>query len=153
MSNKINNSRISLKQKLVNTLMNSGNKRTGEKILVKSLKLLQKSTVKKHINLIQLAVINATPTFKVNQQLSKKGKRKSKKDIPTFITNDSLRIMLSLKFIKTASTKSQSSACFYENLTQEILASSTLKSQSVEKKNELQKRTLINKRYLSKFRW
>ena len=153
MSNKRNNSRISLQQKLVNTLMNSGNKRTGEKILMKSLKLLQKSTVKKHINLIQLAVINATPTFKVNQQLLKKGKRKSKKDIPTFITNDSLRTMLSLKFIKNASIKSQSSACFYENLTQEILASSTLKSQSVEKKNELQKRTLINKRYLSKFRW
>jgi ribosomal protein S7 len=153
MSNKRNNSGISLKQKLVNTLMNSGNKRTGEKILVKSLKLLQKSTVKKHINLIQLAVINATPTFKVNQQLLKKGKRKSKKDIPTFITNDSLRTMLSLKFIKTASTKSQSSTCFYENLTKEILATSTLKSQSVEKKNELQKRTLINKRYLSKFRW
>jgi hypothetical protein len=32
MSNKRNNSRISLKQKLVNTLMNSGNKRTGEKL-------------------------------------------------------------------------------------------------------------------------
>jgi ribosomal protein S7 len=153
MSNKRDNHSISLQKKLVNTLMNSGNKRTGEKILMKSLKLLQKLTAKKHINLIQLAVINATPTFKVNQQLLKKGKRKSKKDIPTFITNDSLRTMLSLKFIKAASSKSQSSAYFYENLTQEILASSTLKSQSVEKKNELQKRTLINKRYLSKFRW
>jgi len=152
MSNRKNN-RISLKQKLVNILMVSGNKKTGEKILIKSLKLLQRSVIKNHINLIQLAVINTTPTFKINQQLLKKGKRKSKKDIPTFITNDLLRIMLSLKFIKGASTKSQISTSFYKNLTQEIVASSALKSQSIEQKNELQKQTLINKRYLSKFRW
>ena len=147
------NDKKKLKQKLINILMSSGNKRTGERIIKKSLKLLQKSTTKNHIDLIQLSVINATPTFKVNQQLLKKGKRKSKKEIPTFITNDSLRIMLALKFIKAASTKKQSSSCFYKNFIQEILGTLSMKSQSIEKKNELQKQTLINKRYLSKFRW
>ena len=147
------NLRLSLKQKLVNTLMNKGNKKTGEKILVKSLKLLQKSTTKKYISLIQLAIVNATPVFKVNQQLLKKGKRKSKKDIPTFITSDSLRTMLSLKFIKNASMKKQTSTSFYKKLTQEILAACDSKSKSVEQKNELQKQTFVNKRYLAKFRW
>jgi ribosomal protein S7 len=143
-----------LKKKFVNILMNRGNKRTSENILTKSLKLLQKSTTKNHISLIQMSVINATPIFKVNEQSLKKGKRKSKKETPIFIASDSLRIMLALKFIRRASTKKQTSVNFYKTLTNELLDASSLdNSQSVEQKNELQKKTLLNKRYLSKFRW
>jgi ribosomal protein S7 len=143
----------SLKHTLTTTLMKSGNKKTGEKILLKSLKFLQKSTFKKHTDLIQLAIINSTPTFKVNQQILKKGKRKSTKDIPTFIKNNSLRIVLALKFIKESSNKSQSFSYFYQNLAKEILLSSELKGQSIEKKGELHQQILLNKKYLFKFRW
>ena len=101
-----------------------------------------------------MSIINTTPIFKVNEQSLKKGKRKSKKETPIFIVSDSLRIMLALKFIRRAVAKKQTSVNFYKTLTNELLDASSLNSsQSVEQKNELQKKTLLNKRYLSKFRW
>lgn len=147
------NKAFNLKSKIINTLMVSGKKKTGEKILLKFAKLLQKSSNKNFKNLVQLAIINSTPTFKLNEQVVKKGKRKSVRSTPSFITSDSLRIMASLKFIVNAVSKNKTSAHFYENLVNEVLASSAVKSQAVDKKNELQKQILINKRYLSKFRW
>ena len=147
------NKTFDLKTKIVNTLMISGKKKTGEKVLLKFAKLLQKSTNKNFKSLVQLAIVNSTPTFKLNEQILKKGKRKTIKSTPSFITSDSLRIMTSLKFIRNAVAKNKSSVYFYESLVNEIMASSALKSQAVDKKNELQKQILINKRYLSKFRW
>lgn len=147
------NKTFDLKSKIINTLMISGKKKTGEKILLKFAKLLQKSSNKNFKNLVQLAIINSTPTFKLNEQVVKKGKRKSVRSTPSFITSDSLRIMASLKFIVNAVSKNKTSTHFYENLVNEVLASSAVKSQAVDKKNELQKQILINKRYLSKFRW
>jgi ribosomal protein S7 len=148
-----NNKILGLKTKIISTLMVRGKKKTGEKILLKFAKLQQKSTSKSLKSIVHLAIINSTPTFKLNEQISKKGKRKAIKSIPSFIKNDSLRVMTSLKFIKNAVTKNKSSASFYQSLAAEIMASSTLKSQAIEQKNELQKQILVNKRYLSKFRW
>jgi ribosomal protein S7 len=142
-----------LKNKVLNTLMLSGKKTTCEKVVLKSVKRLQKSTMKKSRNLIQLAVINSTPTFKLNEQAVKKGKRKATKDVPSFILSDSLRIMMSLKFLKEVASKNRGSVDFYQSLAKEVLSSSFYKSQSVYKKNELQKQVLVNKRYLSQFRW
>lgn len=143
-----------LKNKLINTLMKNGNKKTSEKILLKSLKILQKSSIKRHINLIQLSVINSTPIFKVNTQTIKKGKRKSKKEIPTFVKTSLLRLTLALKCLKTASSvKNFNFSYFAKNLVQEILKTSESKSYSIDKKNELQKQILNNKKYFFKFRW
>ncbi len=100
-----------------------------------------------------MAIVNSTTTIKLNEQILKKGKRKAIKSTPSFIRSDSLRIMTSLKFIRNAVAKNKNSVYFYESLVNEIMASSALKSQAVDKKNELQKQILINKRYLSKFRW
>jgi len=147
------NNTLHLKNKMVNTLMKSGKKKTGEKILLKFLKSLQKSTDKNCKVLLQSAIINSTSAFKLTEQSIKKGKRKAKKNIPSFIINDSLRIVTALKLIKKVSAKNKSINYFYQSLANEILASSASKSQSVDQKNELQKQILINKRYLSKFRW
>jgi ribosomal protein S7 len=147
------NKTIDLKTKIVNSLMVSGEKKTGEKILLKFVKLLQKSMNKNFKSLIQLSIISSTPTFKLNEQVIKKGKRKATKITPSFIPNDSLRVTASLKFIKNVASKNKGSINFYESLVKEILASAHLKSQSVDKKNELQNQILMNKRYLSKFRW
>jgi len=144
---------VILKNKIVNVLMKNGKKHTGEKILLKSLKLLQKSSQKNFQSLFQLAVINTASTFKLNEQVMKKGKRKSTKIIPFFIINDSLRIMAALKYIKTTVSKTKSSNNFYQGLGKEILASSFSKSNSIEQKTKLQTQILLNKRYLSKFRW
>jgi len=144
---------IILKDKIVNVLMKNGSKHTSEKILLKSSKLLQKSSKKNFQSLIQLAIINATSTFKLNEQIVKKSKRKSKKITPSFILKNSLRTMTALKFIKTAVCEKGNSIGFHKNLTKEILTSSSLKGQSVEQKTKLQVQVLLNKRYLSKFKW
>jgi len=144
---------FTLKTKMINTLMLSGKKTTGEKILLKFSKKLQKSTNKHFKKIVQLAIINSTSTFKLNEQIVKKGKRKAVRHIPSFITTDSLRTMISLKSIKHSATKNKSSSQFYESLVNEILMASSLKGQSVERKVQLQKQILANKRYLANFRW
>ena len=142
-----------LKTKIINTLMLNGKKNTGEKILLKFVKKLQKSNGKDFKKLVQLAIINSTSTFKLNEQVVKKGKRKAVRYTPSFITTNSLRIMTSLKLIKYFATKNKSSNQFYVSLVNEIFRASNLKGQSVEKKTELQKQILANKRYLANFRW
>jgi ribosomal protein S7 len=148
-----NNKVITLKSRIVNVCMKKGKKRTGEKILLKFSKLLQKCTKKSFHNLLQLALINSAPAFKLNEQALKKGKRKSKQIIPSFILKDSLRIMTALKFITNIASKDERSTNFYKSLVKEMIASSSLKSHSIEQKNKLQIQVLLNKRYLSKFRW
>jgi len=141
------------KNKMVNVFMKNGKKHTGEKILLKSSKLIQKSSRKNFKNLVQLAIINTTSAFKLNEQIMKKGKRKSKKITPSFIIQDSLRVMTALKFIRNTVQKKKNSMNSYKNLSNEIIASSSLKSQSIEQKTKLQTQILLNKRYLSKFKW
>jgi len=144
---------FNLKTKIVNMIMVSGKKKTGEKILLKFAKKLQKSNNKPFKKIIQLAIINSTSSFKLNEQVVKKGKRKAVRSTPSFITTDSLRVMASLKTIKHTVVKNKNSARFYEALANEVLLAASLKGQSVDKKTELQKQVLANKRYLSKFRW
>jgi len=144
---------IIFKNKIVNAFMKNGKKHTSEKILLKSSKLAQKSSRKNFKNLAQLAIVNTTSAFKLNEQVMKKGKRKSKKVTPSFIIKDSLRVMTALKFIKSTVQKKKNSVDSYKNLSNEILASSVLKGQSIEQKTKLQTQILLNKRYLSKFKW
>ena len=148
-----NNETVILKNKIINIFMKDGKKRTGEKILLKSAKILQKSSSKSFQNLVQLVIINTTPVFKLNEQAVKKGKRKAQKVIPSFIVKNSLRIMTALKFLKNSASKDKTDIGFHKSLVREILATSSLKGQSIEKKNKLQTQVLLNKRYLSKFRW
>lgn len=147
------NKTLNLKNKIINTLMKSGKKKSGEKILLQTLKSLQKASNKNSKILLQSAIINSTSAFKLNEQSLKKGKRKAKKHMPAFIINDSLRITTALKLIAKFSAKNKSSNCFYQSFTAEILSSTNLKGSSIAQKNELQKQILLNKRYLSKFRW
>ena len=142
-----------LKNKIVNTLMKSGRKTTGEKILLKSLKSLQKSNDKNFKILLHSAIVNSSSAFKVNEQAIKKGKRKATKTILSFITSDSSRVITALKLLTKISSKSKDSNFLYKKLVAEILSCSALKSQSIDQKNEVQRQALVNKRYLSKFRW
>lgn len=147
------NSIVTLKCQIVNSFMRNGKKRTGEKILLKLSKTLQKSTSKNFQSLVHSAVINLASAFKLNEQTMKKGKRKSKKVIPSFITKDSLRIMTALKSIRQAAQKDRSSSSFYESLRREILDTSSNNGKSLEQKIKLQNQVLLNRRYLAKFKW
>ena len=149
---KKNNSMV-VKNQIVNSFMKNGKKHTGEKILLKLSKSLQKSTQKNFQTIIQIAIINLTPAFKLNEQTMKKGKRKSKKMILSFIVKDSLRVMNALKFIKDVAQKDKSSGSFSKRFSKEVLGASALKNASIEQKTKLQNQILLNKRYLAKFRW
>lgn len=133
--------------------MISGKKNTGEKILLNFAKKLQKSNNKEFKKLIQLAIINSTLTFKLNEQIVKKGKRKVITNNPFFIMTDLHRVMISLKLIKYIGVKNKNFNSFYMTLASEVLLASNQKGHSVDKKLELQKQVLLNKRYLSKFYW
>lgn len=133
--------------------MKNGKKRTGEKILIKSLKHLQKLSNKDFQDLLRLAIINSASTFKINEQVVKKGKRKVTKRTPSFIINDFLRVATSLKSLKRSVVKSRGSNFFYDELSKELISSSQMKGKSIDTKNDLQQQILLNKRYLSKFRW
>jgi ribosomal protein S7 len=147
------NNTIVLKNQIVNSFMKNGKKRTGEKILLKLSKSIQKSTQKNVQSLVQLVISNLAPAFKLNEQTMKKGKRKSKKIIPSFIIKDSLRVMTALKSIRNTTKKDKSSNHFYKKLLKEILDASLLKGALIEQKTKLQNQVLLNKRYLAKFRW
>lgn len=142
-----------LKTKIINVLMVNGKKCTGEKILLKSAKKLQKLSTKHFKTLIQMAIINSTSTFKLNELIVKKGKRKTVRSIPSFVATDAYRVMLSLKLIKNAALKNKDSNEFYTSLANEILMASCLKGQSINIKTDLQKQILANKRYLTQFYW
>ena len=142
-----------LKNKTVNILMKGGKKNTGEKILTKSLKLTHKSTTQKTISVFHSAVVNSSSAFKISEQAVKKGKRKSTKTIPSFIISDSKRITNTIKLLKGISSKNKNSNHLYQNLSLELLSSAASKSQTVDQKNNIQKQILMNKRYLTKFRW
>jgi len=143
--------KASLRVKMVNSFMKNGKKTSGEKILLKFIKFLQKSTNKNYVSLMKLGIINSTPIFKLNEQIVKKGKRKAVRVTPAFISKNSLRVMIALKFINKIVSKGSNS--FYKDFGNEIINSAQLKSSTVDKKNELQKQVLVNKRYISKFRW
>jgi ribosomal protein S7 len=147
------NNSIVVKNQIVNNFMQNGKKYTGEKILLKLSKSLQKSTQKNFQTIIQLAIINITPAFKLNEQITKMGKRKSKEMVLSFIVKDSLRIMNALKSIKNVVQKDKSSSSFSKKLNKEILDASAAKGLSVEQKTKLQNQISLNKRYLAQFRW
>ena len=144
---------FSLKTKIVNVIILSGKKTTAEKVLLNFAKKLQKSSNKHFKKLVQLAIINSTSVFKLNEQIVKKGKRKVIKNSPSFIMATALRIIISLKSIKSVVIKSKNSSQFYAKLVNEILLASNITGDSVDRKTEMQKKILLNKRYLSKFYW
>ena len=150
--NKLKNN-LELKQKLINAMMKHGKKKKAEKNLIKSLKVIQKFNKKNHKNLLKDSIINVTPTFKINKQSSKRGKRKTEKEIPAFVKKDSLRTVLAVNFLVTAALKNKDFKTFYRKLAQEVIETSVQKSKSIEQKTEMQKQVLMQKRYLLKFRW
>lgn len=147
------NKKFSMYLKMVNMLMKHGKKKTSEKLVLKFLKFFQKSTNKNAKTLFSLALMNTTFTFKVKEQTIKRGKRKTTRINPVFLTNNYLRIAMVLKFIKENVAKDNNRSVFYKAFVKEILLSAEGKGVIIDKKNNLQKQLLTNKRYLSKFRW
>jgi ribosomal protein S7 len=144
--------KLYLKHKIFNHLMINGNKEMCENIFLKSSKLLQKSLIKNNQELIKIGIINSSPVVNTKQVRLKKGKKKNVKKYP-FVLNPKNRIALAIKFIlETVKQKEKKSFYLYTNLKQEIEANSRNDSSAVKRKEDLQKDTLLNKKY-AYYRW
>jgi len=143
-----------IQNKIINHITLNGKKNTSEKILLSSLKELQKDSKKHSSNTVKLAVIHSTPIFKTHSISNKKQKKRNKKprEIPSFIKTQKSRTSLSLKLI-LRSLVNKKPRVFYLKLKEEILLTAGLKSSSVSLKNELQQQSLLNKRLFRYYRW
>lgn len=141
-----------IKLKLINHLLKNGNKKTCENILLKSLKTIQKSSLKSYKKVLKMAIINSSSIFRIIKLKQKKRKKKSTKEIPMFIFKNFERISWSLKVILSYSKK-QNVNNFYKKLKQEIMISSKNKGNSIDKKIDTHKQILPKKRLLLYFRW
>ena len=147
--------KVSIQNKFINHLIKNGEKKTSEKILLKSFKVLQKNSLKKSQKICQLALIHSIPIFKLHQIKNKKLKKRKKwkiKEIPGFISNSQSKISLTIKVI-LRNMKRKKNLKFYHELKKEILLSITDKSSSTQTRNELQKYILTKKHYFWHYRW
>lgn len=133
--------------------MSKGRKETGEKILLKSVKELQKDSNKDSNKIYQLGICYSTPIFRTHKIRNKNKKKRSKnfKEIPGFIKNKQFRNSMAIKLIlKNAKKKGE---LLYKRLNKEVTASSQNKSNTIQLKTELQKNVLLNKRLFLYYRW
>lgn len=137
--------------------MTRGNKPTCENILSKSLKLIQKSKTKPHSEIIKLAILNATPVFRVMELKEKRKKKRKKgtkrsKEIPSFLSHYTFRTSWALKLM-SSSTKKRISGKLFENFHQEVISTAQNVGESVKIKTETQKQALKKKFYFKYYRW
>ena len=145
--------KLELKNKLLNHIMVNGNKKTSEKILLKSFKKLQKDSQKQSKKIFQLAIINSTPIFRLHTFKMKKKRKKKIKEIPAFISNKSNRTSLAIKFLLSKTLENKQLNFFFNKFKKEILLTSQQKGSTIESKNNLQKQILLKKRLFSFYRW
>ena len=141
-----------LKKKLLKHILKNGKKPLSEKILTKSIKSIQKSETKPHIDILKLAIITSTPMFRVIKLKNKRRKKKSIKEIPAFLSTYSYRSSWSLKYL-TKSSHFKTNNIFSNQLKHEILSTAKNESSSITFKNELQNKALEKKKYFRHYRW
>lgn len=144
--------KIKLLKKLINHLMINGKKHTSEKILLKTLKILQKESSQQCADLLRFALTNATPIFKMHK-ISNKNKRKKKiREIPAFISKPATRESSTIKLI-LAHVEKKSVSCYPKKLKNEIFLAARNENSSALAKKELQKKILLKKHLFAYFRW
>lgn len=145
---------LKVREKMANIFLINGNKKTTEKLILKSVKELQKRSNKKTSDILKKSFIDTAPFFRVNSQKMRKGKRKSVRDIPKFIENSTGRQAFAVKNFKKVLNNSASSVKLYQKFSQEIIeVLSSASSKSLVNKSSLYGQVLNNKRYLLNFRW
>ena len=143
--------KINIKNKIINHLIFHGKKETSRKILLKSIKELQKKSKKQSKKIINLFIILAIPIFKI-RKIVKKKKKKKIIEIPSLINLKKAKFSLAIKFILFTLNILKTNY-FYEKLCKEILYSIYNKGSSVQLKNNIQKQALTKKHFLRYYKW
>lgn len=141
-----------LKNKLLNHILNKGQKHISEKILLKNFKSIQKSQKKSHNEIMKLAIVNVTPTFRIIKLKNKRRRKKSVTEIPAFLSNYTYRTSWGLKYLVKNST-SKTNNNFFNKLKSEIISNAMYEGITVTFKNELQNKALNKKKYFRHYRW
>lgn len=128
-----------VKQKIISHTFKNGKKQISEKLFKQSFKSLQKTQKKYHIEILKQSILNSTPIFRI----IKLKRRKSKMEIPAFLSSYSYRTSWGLKYLVKMSRNKKS---FYKQFEQEVLSSAKLVSDTVKFKEELHKSTLQKKK-------
>jgi len=145
--------KIKLKNKFINHLLKNGNKKTCEKIVLKSFKNLQKKIKKPFKNVVQLSIINLTPIFRIITLKNKKNKKRIfLKEVPTFVTQEIERISWGIRYLLHF-TKKKYFTKISKNLGKEILHILDDKGDSYKLKVDYHKKAVLKKRFLTYFRW
>lgn len=139
-----------IKIKLLNNIILTGNKRTCEKLILTSFKLLQKKEKKNHKTVFKAALISTLPFITIKQQIVNKKKR-TYKEYP-LITVNKTRINTAIKQMKLNSNKNLEKINFYKKFNKELLLSSQNQSYSVINKEELYKVSFLKKKQAN-YRW
>ena len=149
----INKQNTLLKQKVIGHLIIGGRKKKSEKVLLKSIKSLQKQSLKSYKEIINLAVMNAIPIFKVSERRLKKTKKKKKLLVPFFLSNNCIRISTALKNIINNTRKISSNLPFYNNLNKELVLNAKKKCENIKIKNDTQRLAIEKKKFLDNYKW
>ena len=144
-----------LRNKLMNLATKNGKKQKSEKNIAKSFKAAQKFQKKNHGKLTKLSILNAIPVFQIVKLTNKKRRKKSVKEVPTFVSNYNSRVSLSLKYlIKTANSKTlNKQQTFLEKFKNELLLGAKSENQAYAIKHNFQTKALAEKKYFRYYRW
>lgn len=135
-----------IKEKIVNSLMKNGNKIKSDGILLKSIKKFQKSNLKDHAELIQIAIINSAPSIELKE--IKRKKRKTVKYL-TYVLSKKNRINKSIKNImKNIRKENTIEESFLNSLIESSMQDSKIKKNNIES----HKKAILKKKYAN-YRW
>ena len=130
--------------KLLNHLTKNGKKVKSEKIILQSIKELQKPFKKQNKKVIQLSLILSSSIFKLLVTTQKKRKKIKNKISSSFIIRQNARISFAIKSI-IKETKKSKTQYFYQALKKKIMETSNLEGPVITQKSETQKKVLLNK--------
>lgn len=136
------------KNRLLNHITTNGNKRTSEKLLLKTLKLMQTTHQKKDFEaIVQISLINSSPSLYIKQI---KRRRRHVVEFP-FLLSPKLKIAYALKGL-VSNTRKNPSKAFYKSFNLELVDSSRKTSSTYKQKIDLHKTGFI-KRKFANYRW
>lgn len=137
-----------LKQSILTGIMKNGNKRTSEKVFLKSVKLIQmRENQKSFKRILKLSIVNSSPAISIRKI---RRKRKRTVEFP-FLLKPRLRTSYGIKFL-TQHSKKRSKAPFFESFNEELLNSSKKISSSFKHKTNLYKEAFLKKKFAN-YRW
>ena len=141
-----------IKQTLLNVIMKKGGKQTSEKLFLKSLKVLQKSSNKNSMNILKTSIINSSPLIKMKiYRRNKKRKNKHAINFPYLLTFKQ-KSVLGIKNLISHSKNKQNSNYFFNNFVNQLIDSANKKGEILEKISTQHNEAFLKKKF-SNFRW